>query len=338
MALMRKLISFLLGVMLLTSFAAIQSTYALPPTDPKQLKAFDEITKAIDRAVEGNWTNIDQFELSQFDNNDTEVIKNDTLPVPEPLPCPDGTHLDNGVCVPNDPPNDNDTNPTPNGTVTVISVGDLDNKKVLGAVTNAKADYCFFLGDLEYSDFAAFEDYLDICPVVKWVVGNHDDDSKFMQMETWNQKIGKTLWIGFSTEGNYAEQKQTVTSYFTNATLMKDVKAVYLLSHKPTEQPHPNAHHGLESGAEDFGNFVQGLIPNGVVLIKEWGHNHDFAESADGLEKEIGLGGRDLYTCGTNTAWPVCINDEFGYYKHTVDLDTGEVKGNLYGTNGEVIH
>lgn len=339
---MRKAISLLLGVMLLTSLTAIQTTYAqtLPPTDQEQKKAFEEITKAIDRAVEGNWSNIDQFELSQFDNNDTEVIKNDTLPIPEPLPCTDDQHLDNGICVPNEPPKDNDTDTTPNATrnATVIVVGDLDNKKVLGAITNANADYCFFLGDLEYSDFEAFEDYLDICPVVKWVIGNHDDDPKFDNMETWNVKTGQVLWIGFSSEGNYAEQKQIVQSYFNNQTLMQDVKAIHLLSHKPQDQPHPNSHHGLEKGVEDFSNFVEQITPQGVVLLKEWGHNHDFAESADGLEKEIGIGGREHYTCGTNTAWPVCINDEFGYYKYTVNLDTGESQGNLYGTNGEVLH
>lgn len=344
---MRKAISLLLGVMLLTSFATIQATYAqqLPPTDEEQKKAFEEITKAIDRAVEGNWSNIDQFELSQFDNNDTEVIKNDTTPIPEPPQCPADTHLDNGVCQPNEVPdnqtdtgNDTDTGSNVSRSVEVVVVGDADGKRVFNAIEAENADYCFFLGDLEYSDFEAFEDYLTICDTVKWVVGNHDDDSKFMQMETWNIKIGKSLWIGFSTEGNYDKQKATVLGYFNNATLMQDVKAIHLLSHKPTEQPHPNSHHGLEKGAEDFGNFVENLTPQGVVLTKEWGHNHDYAQNGDGTLKEIGIGGREHYTCGTNTAWPVCINDEFGYYKYKIDLDTGETQGNLYGTNGEVLH
>ena len=301
-----------------------------------------EAIDAIDKTVEGNWTTLDMvtvnylpnsttintLNISQFGNNNTETIINGTEPLPPPNPCPPDMHLENGICVPNNP------DPKPNVTIVeVLLAGDVDGKKVFTALGNEKADYLFVLGDCEYSNADACKPYMSLAKVTRLAVGNHDDF--VLTGDTWQIKTGKVLWIGFNSEKSLTSQKTALKGFIDNA---GDVKSIHLLSHKPTESVPPNSHHGIEDGVKAVGDYVESIVPDGVILYKENGHNHVYSESADGLLKQIGLGGREHYTCGQNTVWIYCNNDDFGYYKYVVNLETGETTGNLYNAQGQVIH
>ena len=53
--------------------------------------------------------------------------------------------------------------------------------------------------------------------------------------------------------------------------------------------------------------------------------------------RTIGTGGRSHYTCGENTAFPVCDNVHYGFLKVYVTAD-GKVASQFIDYNGKVIN
>src|SRR4029078_6791075 len=141
-------------------------------TDPNVV-AKTKITAAIDQAVNGQWKGICTNALTTGFNQtlrlvyDKDVNRCHGIIVPPPPPvCQPGTHLENGVCVPDviPPP------PLPTANVSkVCLVGDLSGSTVPNLMKGC--DYKIGLGDLGYkSDLSWFKSL----NFNKCVIGNHD--------------------------------------------------------------------------------------------------------------------------------------------------------------------
>jgi hypothetical protein len=276
----------------------------------KQEKA---ITKAIGRAVEGNWKAIDMVNISKFNDNSTLTVYNKTVVVVPPQP-------------PNPPPN---PPPTPSGNISkVCLVGDLKGSTVPNMMKANGCNYKIGLGDLGYaSDLSYFKGLkFDRC-----VIGNHDspeDGSSSIYQEAlaycgdhWNVKIGQSaLILGFNTNGDISGQVSVAKNILQNSNLMTNVKTVVLVSHK-NGHVFPNAHHPAEASA--LYTQLESIIPTGVMLYEISGHNHDNAAAPAKHWYIAGAGGRSFYACGQDIDWTFCDNTHVGYLELTIDNTNG---------------
>jgi hypothetical protein len=146
----------------------VVSIAILPHNVDAKSKSEKSITKAIGRAVEGNWKTIDMVNISKVNDNSTITVYNKTVVVVTPPSPP-----------PNPPPN---PPPTPTGNVSkVCLVGDLSGSTVPNMMKGCNLK--IGLGDLGYaSDLSYFKGLkFDRC-----VPGNHDsieDGSSAIQAE-----------------------------------------------------------------------------------------------------------------------------------------------------------
>lgn len=314
-----------------------------------------KIITAINKAVEGNWSNIDVFSISKYHNDNTEVVINHTQPVDnqtEPEPCPPGWFLIDGVCS----TDDNPPKPSENKT-TIIMAGDISGSTIVSAVANEKADIFVGLGDLTYkSTLTNFKnDFGNIAKIVKCLIGNHDskedgsaaiyEEAKQYCGEYWAFKVanGKAVLVGFNSNADATTLnaiKDNITSLLHDNDYMKGVRSVIFTSHKPCQDTPPNSHHGLETELKTFCDSVKTQVPEGVIAYFINGHNHVYSENLDRNIFQVGTGGRSHYSCGTDFIWPYCNNQDYGYLKMVIDGGDkgGAIETHFYGVNGGKIH
>ena len=267
---------------------------------------------------------------------ETEVIPNPTetpTPPPQPTPAPTPT-------------------PVPT-TLKVIITGDVessgDSLSVYNRIKAQNPNEVFVLGDLGYSSSLSwFKSTYGTLGDRMWCsIGNHDsaneDGTASLEKEAKNYcgntywvKRGVNLFVVINTNDADLKTLSTKTgSIFSNQTIMKDVKNVHFLSHKPYSTG-PNSHHPVEAAVKAFYDTVKSKVPSGIKVFYIAAHNHVMAATADGTFKTIGAGGRSHYECGINTVWVFCDNVHYGFLQLTLTSD-GAVKYQFMDYNGKVL-
>jgi hypothetical protein len=269
------------------------------------------------------------FAVKATDNGGLSSTEKFTVVVgssnPNPEPCPVGTHLENGVCVPDPQP------PQPTNVTKIALVGDLSGSTILNKIKSAKVDNAFILGDYYQSSASGINSYLgqvkQIAPVVNCLLGNHEasneDGNSQVEQATlaqcgdhWSLTIGKVGFIGFNSNGNLDANAITIPT---------NVDSIVIMSHKPCQSTPPNSHHPLESSVVKFCNDLKQKIDSNVKLYFVNGHNHVSSNNADKTIFTSGGGGRSHYTCGTSSEWPFCNNQKYGYLEMDIDKNTGDI-------------
>lgn len=245
-----------------------------------------------------------------------------------------------------------------NGTtnITVIdTVGDIDCSNNLPAQVEKDNPTLFIaIGDLCYKkDLTNFKNtYADLKDGKKLacLIGNHDseeDGNLIILNQTqeycgdhWYRKIANdtTLLIGLNTNGDTILQTKWGQSLVTNATLMKGIKNVLLLAHKPAHTP-PESHHPAESSTIRMISNIEGNISKSIQVYEIAAHNHFMAESSDGRWFITGAGGRSHYEGTTNLEWPFVNKIDYGYLQFKINNTDGKVLSTqFYGLDGRLIH
>ena len=208
----------LLLVLLVISIALVPHSFVNAKS--KDSKARDAMVKAIGKAVEGKYSQIDLVSLSKKNDNSTITVYNKTVVITPPQP-------------PNPPPN---PPPVPVGNVSkVCLVGDLSGSTVPNLMKNCL--YKIGLGDLGYQSTLSYFKGLNFD---KCLQGNHEsaneDGTSSLEKETqaycgdsWYIKTGQaTIIFGFNTNGNLDSQLNAAKQV-----PMPGIKTVIVLSHKP---------------------------------------------------------------------------------------------------------
>ncbi len=245
-----------------------------------------------------------------------------------------------------------------NGTtnITVIdTVGDIDCSNNLPAQVEKDNPTLFIaIGDLCYKkDLTNFKNtYADLKDGKKLacLIGNHDseeDGNLIILNQTqeycgdhWYRKIANDtiLLIGLNTNGDTILQTKWGQSLVTNATLMKGIKNVLLLAHKPAHTP-PESHHPAESSTIRMISNIEGNISKSIQVYEIAAHNHFMAESSDGRWFITGAGGRSHYEGTTNLEWPFVNKIDYGYLQFKINNTDGKVLSTqFYGLDGRLIH
>ena len=212
-----------------------------------------------------------------------------------------------------------------------IALGDLCYKKDLTNFTNT------------FSDFKKANK-------LACVIGNHeseeDGDSKILKEtrqycgDHWYRKIANdtTLLIGLNTNGDTKLQAKWGQSLVTNSTLMKGIKNVMLIGHKPAHTP-PDSHHPAKNSNIVMFSAIGSNISKSVQVYEIVAHNHFMAKSSDSHWFVSGAGGRSHYNASTNSAWPFLNNKDYGYLQIKINNTDGKVlSSHFYGLNGTLIH
>jgi predicted phosphodiesterase len=242
------------------------------------------------------------------------------------------------------------------GIITVIdAVGDIECSNILhDQLKKDNATLFIALGDLCYKkDLTNFTNtYGDFKKTNKLacLIGNHDseeDGNLKILNETrqycgdhWYHKIANdtTLLIGLNTNGDTNLQTQWGQSLVTNSTLMKGVKNVMLLGHKPAHTP-PNSHHPAINATVQMFSAIGGNISKNVQVYEITAHNHFMAQSSNDHWFISGAGGRSHYEGTTDSAWPFLNNKDYGYLQIKINNTDGKVLSTqFYGLDGRLIH
>lgn len=240
--------------------------------------------------------------------------------------------------------------------MTIIDiVGDIDCSNNLPAQVEKDNPTLFIaLGDLCYKkDLTNFKNtYTDLRNANKLacLIGNHDseeDGNLIILNQTqeycgdhWYRKIANdtTLLIGLDTNGDTIAQTKWGQSLVTNATLMKGIKNVLLLAHKPAHTP-PESHHPAENSTIQMISNIEGNISKSIQIYEIAGHNHFMAESSDGRWFITGAGGRSHYEGTTSSEWPFVNKIDYGYLQIRINNTDGKVlTTQFYGLDGRLIH
>lgn len=240
--------------------------------------------------------------------------------------------------------------------VTVINaVGDINCSNHLdNQIKKDNPDILIVLGDLCYkSDLRLFnstygrfkEDNKLAC-----LIGNHDSkedgSSKLLNKardyceDHWYRKIANdtTLLIGLNTNGDTKLQTKWGQSLVTNATLMKGIKNVMLMVHKPAHTP-PESHHAVRNSTVEMISSLENNISKSIEVYEIAAHNHLMAESSNGRWFISGGGGRSHHDATSSQEWPFVNTKNYGYLQIRINNTDGKVLGtNFYGLYGRLIH
>ncbi|HEX6379472.1 MAG TPA: metallophosphoesterase [Nitrososphaeraceae archaeon] len=239
--------------------------------------------------------------------------------------------------------------------VTVINaVGDIDCFNHLDdQIKSDNPDLFIALGDLCYKpDLINFTTiYGDLIKENKLacLVGNHDSDedgSSELQNQTlelcedhWYRKIANdtSLLIGLNTNGDTESQTKWGQSLVTNGTLMKGIKNVFLLAHKPAHTP--ESHHPARDSTIVMLSGIESNITKSIQVYEISAHNHIMAESSNGRWFISGAGGRSHYDAETSSEWSYVNTKNYGYLQIRINNTDGNVLGtNFYGLYGRLLH
>jgi predicted phosphodiesterase len=241
-------------------------------------------------------------------------------------------------------------------TITVIdAVGDMDcSNNLLNQVKKDNPTYLIALGDLCYKkDLTNFTNtYAEFKKENKLacIIGNHDAEENgnlIILNETrkycgdhWYLKVANdtTLLIGLNTNGDSNLQAQWGKSLVKNSTLMKGVKNVLILGHKPAHTP-PKSHHPVENSTIQMFSAIETSISKSIQVYEIAAHNHFMAESSNGQWFISGAGGRSHYEGTTDSAWPFVNTNEYGYLQIKINNTDGKtLSPHFYGLDGKLIH
>jgi hypothetical protein len=240
--------------------------------------------------------------------------------------------------------------------VTVINaVGDIKCFNHLDdQIKSDNPDLFIALGDVCYKpDLINFTTtYGDLIKENKLacVVGNHEsvneDGNSELQNQTlelcgdhWYRKIANdtSLLIGLNTNGDTESQTKWGKSLVTNGTLMKGIKNVFLLAHKPAHTP--ESHHPARNSTIVMLAGIESNISKSVQVYELSAHNHIMAESSNGRWFISGAGGRSHYDGETSPEWPYVNTKNYGYLQIRINNTDGNVLGtNFYGVYGRLLH
>jgi hypothetical protein len=240
--------------------------------------------------------------------------------------------------------------------VTVINaVGDIECFNHLDdQIKSDNPDLFIALGDVCYKpnliNFTTI--YGDLIKENKLacVVGNHEsaneDGNSELQNQTlelcgdhWYRKIANdtSLLIGLNTNGDTESQTKWGKSLVTNGTLMKGIKNVFLLTHKPAHTP--ESHHPARNSTIVMLAGIESNISKSVQVYELSAHNHIMAESSNGRWFISGAGGRSHYDGETSPEWPYVNTKNYGYLQIRINNTDGNVLGtNFYGVYGRLLH
>ena len=240
--------------------------------------------------------------------------------------------------------------------ITVIdAVGDIEcSNNLHDQLKKDNLTLFIALGDLCYKkDLTNFMDtYIDFKKANKLacVIGNHDseeDGNLKILNETrqycgdhWYRKIANdtTLLIGLNTNGDTKLQAKWGQSLVTNSTLMKGIKNVILIGHKPAHTP-PDSHHPAENSTIRMFSAIGSNISKSVQIYEIVAHNHFMAKSNNGYWIISGAGGRSHYEASTNSTWPFVNNKDYGYLQIKINNTEGKILStHFYGLDGRLIH
>lgn len=241
-------------------------------------------------------------------------------------------------------------------TITVIdAVGDMNcSNNLLNQVKKDNPTYLIALGDLCYKkDLTNFTNtYGEFKKENKLacIIGNHDAEENgnlIILNETrkycgdhWYLKVANdtTLLIGLNTNGDSNLQAQWGKSLVKNSTLMKGVKNVLILGHKPAHTP-PKSHHPVENSTIQMFSAIETSISKSIQVYEIAAHNHFMAESSNGLWFISGAGGRSHYEGTTDSVWPFVNTNEYGYLQIKINNTDGKILSpHFYGLDGKLIH
>jgi len=239
--------------------------------------------------------------------------------------------------------------------ITVIdTVGDIDcSNNLPDQVKKDNATLFIILGDLCYkNDLTTFTNtYSDLknTKELACLIGNHDsqedgnlvilDQARKFCGDHWYRKIANdtTLLIGLDTNGDTNLQTKWGQSLVTNETLMKGIKNVLLMTHKPAHTP-PQSHHPAEVSTIKMISGVESSIPKSIKFYEIAGHNHFMAESRDARWFISGAGGRSHYEGTTDSEWPFLNKIDYGYLQIKINNTDGNILTHFYGLDGRLIH
>ncbi|MFZ0628437.1 MAG: hypothetical protein WAM16_03970, partial [Nitrososphaeraceae archaeon] len=146
-----------------------------------------------------------------------------------------------------------------------------------------------------------------------------------------------TLLIGLNTNGDTESQTKWGQSLVTNETLMKGIKNVMLLAHKPAHTP--ESHHSARNSTIKMVLGIESNISKSIEVYEISAHNHIMAESSNGRWFISGAGGKSHYEGTSSSEWPFVNTKSYGYLQIRINNTDGNVLGtNFYGLNGRVIH
>src|SRR5688572_13531496 len=321
---------------------------------------------------------ITALSISSTQQEEPTPIQNQTPPVvppvPDPIVCGNGTHLNNGTCVadpviPPDcgigelynttsqvcekPPVIPQPQPVDNITRKVIAVGDFDCADLLDPVKSRNPTLVLGLGDYCYDKTLTpfTSTWGTLGNLLKCVIGNHESkenaESQKVIDETLayckdNQyvKHGKSIFFLINTNGNLPTQQAAAIKLLSNQTFMEPFKNVFLISHKPVENLE-DSHHGVEAKVAAFGKAFNDAVPTGLqeFYIAAHDHNMAYGVNAEGDKFFIsGGGGADRYPCGeVSGIWKMCNDKNYGWVEFTITPD-GTVTHNFYNIKGQVVN
>ena len=240
--------------------------------------------------------------------------------------------------------------------ITVIdTVGDIDcSNNLPDQVKKDNATLFIILGDLCYkNDLTSFMNTYGNFKNAKelaCLIGNHDsqedgnlvilDQARKFCGDHWYRKVANntTLLIGLDTNGDTNLQTKWGQSMVTNETLMKGIKNVLLMTHKPAHTP-PQSHHPAEVSTIQMISGIESSIPKTIKVYEIAGHNHFMAESKDGRWFISGAGGRSHYEGTTDSEWPFLNKIDYGYLQIKINNTDGNILSTqFYGLDGRRIH
>src|SRR5574342_1101753 len=240
--------------------------------------------------------------------------------------------------------------------VTVIdTAGDIDCSNNLDEqIKKDNPDLFIALGDLCYksdlSNFTGTYGDLKRDGIFACIIGNHDskEDGNLRILnqtreycgDHWYRKIAKntTLLMGLNTNGDIKLQTKWGQSVVTNSTLMKGIKNVMIISHKPAHTPH-ESHHPARNSTINMISGIESNITKGIQVYEIAAHNHFMAESNNGRWFISGAGGRSHYEGAISEEWPFVNNKQSGYLQIRINNTNGTViSTNFYGLDGKRIH
>jgi predicted phosphodiesterase len=233
-------------------------------------------------------------------------------------------------------------------------VGDIDcSNNLPDQVKKDNATLFIILGDLCYkNDLTTFTNtYSDLknTKELACLIGNHDsqedgnlvilDQARKFCGDHWYRKIANdtTLLIGLDTNGDTNLQTKWGQSLVTNETLMKGIKNVLLMTHKPAHTP-PQSHHPAEVSTIQMISGIESSIPKSIKVYEIAGHNHFMAESRDARWFISGAGGRSHYEGTTDSEWPFLNKIDYGYLQIKINNTDGNILTHFYGLDGRLIH
>lgn len=241
-------------------------------------------------------------------------------------------------------------------TITVIdAVGDLECSNNLHDQLKKDNPTLFIaLGDLCYKkDLTNFTNtYSDFNKANKLacIIGNHeseeDGDPKILNEtrqycgDHWYRKIANdtTLLIGLNTIVDTKLQAKWGQSLVTNSTLMKGIKNIMIIGHKPAHTP-PDSHHPAINQTIQMFSAIGSNTSKSIQVYEIVAHNHIMAKSSNGHWFVSGAGGRSHHEASNSSAWPFVNNEDYGYLQIKINNTDGKVlSSHFYGLDGRLIH